>query len=173
MKHLFYILTIIGSVLSTQNSYGQMSLLDAKEYALEHHYDIVNADLEYDKAIHKKKEYLSAGMPEAYISGGFNQFLNLPVQVIDASFFNPQSPEGQVIAFRAGTEFNSSASLNVNQLLFDGSYFVGLEASKLLIELQSIQKNRSREEVLFGVIEAYHIASVATENNLFADSVLQ
>ena len=173
MKHLFYILTIIGSVLSTQNSYGQMSLLDAKEYALEHHYNIVNADLEYDKAIHKKKEYLSAGMPEAYIKGGFNQFPNLPVQVIDASFFNPQSPEGQVIAFRAGTEFNSSASLNVNQLLFDGSYFVGLEASKLLIELQSIQKNRSREEVLFGVIEAYHIASVATENNLFADSILQ
>ena len=42
-----------------------------------------------------------------------------------------------------------------------------------MIELQSIQKNRSREEVLFGVIEAYHIASVATENNLFADSVLQ
>ena len=173
MKHLFYILTIIGSVLSTQNSYGQMSLLDAKEYALEHHYDIVNADLEYDKAIHKKKEYLSAGMPEAYIKGGFNQFPNLPVQVIDASFFNPQAGEGEVIAFRAGTEFNSSASLNVNQLLFDGSYFVGLEASKLLIELQSIQKNRSREEVLFGVIEAYHIASVATENNLFADSVLQ
>ena len=173
MKHLFYILTIIGSVLSTQNSYGQMSLLDAKEYALEHHYNIVNADLEYDKAIHKKKEYLSAGMPEAYIKGGFNQFPNLPVQVIDASFFNPLAGEGEVIAFRAGTEFNSSASLNVNQLLFDGSYFVGLEASKLLIELQSIQKNRSREEVLFGVIEAYHIASVATENNLFADSVLQ
>ena len=42
-----------------------------------------------------------------------------------------------------------------------------------MIELQSIQKNRSREEVLFGVIEAYHIASVATENNLFADSILQ
>ena len=173
MKFSHYILAIIISASLSNVSYGQMTLLEAKEYALQHHFDILNADLEYSKAIHKKREYLSAGMPEAYINGGFNQFLNLPVQVIDASFFNPQSPEGQVIAFRAGTEFNSSASLNVNQLLFDGSYFVGLEASKLLVELQSIQKNRSREEVLFGVIEAYHIASVATENNLFADSVLQ
>ncbi len=173
MKHLFYILTIIGSVLTTHNSFGQMTLLDAKEYALEHHYDIVNADLEYDKAIHKKKEYLSAGMPEAYIKGGFNQFPNLPVQVIDASFFNPLAGEGEVIAFRAGTEFNSSASFNVNQLLFDGSYFIGVQASKLLVELQSIQKSRSREEVLFAVIEAYHIASVASENKLFADSVLE
>jgi outer membrane protein TolC len=173
MKHLFYIITIIGSVLIAQNSFGQMTLLDAKEYALKHHYDIVNADLEYDKAIHKKKEYLSAGMPEAYIKGGFNQFPNLPVQVIDASFFNPLAGEGEVIAFRAGTEFNSSASFNVNQLLFDGSYFVGVQASKLLVELQSIQKSRSREEVLFSVIEAYHIASVASENKLFADSILE
>ncbi len=173
MKFSLYILAFLIGVSFTNMSFGQMTLLDVKEYALKHHFDILNADLEYNKAIHKKKEYLSAGMPEAYINGGFNQFLNLPVQVIDASFFNPQSPEGQVIAFRAGTEFNSSASLNVNQLLFDGSYFVGLEASKLLVELQAIQKNRSREEVLFGVIEAYHIASVASENNLFADTVFQ
>ena len=165
MKYSHYIVTIAICAFFSNLSIGQLTLLDAKDYALKHHFDIVNADLEYNKAIHKKREYLSAGMPEAYISGGFNQFLNLPVQVIDASFFNPQSPEGQVIAFRAGTEFNSSASLNVNQLLFDGSYFVGLEASKLLIELQSIQKNRSREEVLFGVIEAYHIASVARCKN--------
>ena len=173
MKFSHYVLAIVISACLSSISFGQMTILDVKEYALKHHFDILNADLEYNKAIHKKREYLSAGMPEAYINGAFNQFLNLPVQVIDASFFNPQSPEGQIIAFRAGTEFNSSASLNVNQLLFDGSYFVGLEASKLLVELQSIQKNRSREEVLFGVIEAYHIASVALENNLFADSVLQ
>ncbi|MDB3905372.1 TolC family protein [Crocinitomicaceae bacterium] len=173
MKFSHYILAFLIGASSTNISFGQMTLLEAKEYALKHHFDILNADLEYNKAIHKKREYLSAGMPEAYITGGFNQFPNLPVQVIDASFFNPSAGEGEVIAFRAGTEFNSSASLNVNQLLFDGSYFVGLEASKLLVELQSIQKNRSREEVLFGVIEAYHIASVATENDLFADSVLQ
>ena len=149
------------------------TLLDAKDYALTNHFDVINADLEYNKAIHKKKEYLAAGMPEAYINGGFNQFINLPIQVIDASFFNPQALEGEVIAFRAGTEFNSSASLRVNQLLFDGSYFVGLEASKLLVELQSIQKQRSREEVLFSVIEAYHIAIVAMENKVFMDSLLQ
>ncbi len=150
----------------------QFTLLDAKEYALKHHLDVINSDLEYNKAIHKKREYLSAGMPEAFINGGYTQFINLPVQVIDASFFNPLAEEGEVIAFRAGTEFNSSASLRVNQLLFDGSYFVGVEASKLLVELQSIQQQRTREEVIFSVTEAYHIAAVARENKNFADSIL-
>jgi len=172
MKHLLFILFIINFCLLSGQVDTKFSLLDAKEYALKHHMNVINSDLEYSKAIQKKKEYLSAGMPEAFINAGYTQFVNLPVQVIDASFFNPLAQQGEVIAFRAGTEFNSSASLRVNQLLFDGSYFVGVEASRLLVDLQSIQQLRTREEVLFSVIEAYHIATIAEENKSFADSIL-
>jgi outer membrane protein TolC len=150
-----------------------MTLLEAKDYAVKNHYNMANAILEFDKAKHQKKEYLSAGMPEANITGGFNQFINLPVQVLPVSFFNPAASEEEIIAFRAGTEFNSNASLQVNQLLFDGSYFVGIQASKLLIELQRQQKTRTKEDVIFAVIDAYHIAAVARENRSFADSIYQ
>ena len=119
MKHLLFTLFIINFYLLSSQVNIKFSLLDAKEHALKHHFDIINSDLEYSKAIYKKKEYLSAGMPEAFINAGYTQFVNLPVQVIDASFFNPLAQEGEIIAFRAGTEFNSSASLRVNQLLFD------------------------------------------------------
>ena len=171
MKSLVTILMII--LISNFNAQigRSFSLLEAKEYALKNHAKITNASLEYDKAVHKKREYLAAGMPEANITGAFNQFVNLPVQVLPTSFFNPAAPEDEVVAFRAGTEFNSNASLQINQLLFDGSYFVGIEASKLLIELQNIQQNRTKEEVLFAVIDAYHIACVAQENLAFADSI--
>ncbi len=171
MKHLIYILVITSFSFGPFQTLGQMTLLDAKEYAIKNHYNIANSILEYDKAIYQKKEYLSAGMPEANITGAFNQFMNLPVQVLPISFFNPAAPEDEIIAFRAGTEFNSNASLQVNQLLFDGSYFVGIQASKLLIELQRQQKTRTKEEVLFAVINAYHIAAVAFENLSFADSI--
>ena len=173
MKHLLFTLSIINFCMLSGQVDTKFSLLDAKEYALKNHINVINSDLEYNKAIQKKKEYLSAGMPEAFINAGYTQFINLPVQVIDASFFNPMAQQGDVIAFRAGTEFNSSASLRVNQLLFDGSYFVGVEASRLLVDLQSIQKSRTREEVLFSVIEAYHIATIAKENKSFVDSILQ
>ena len=91
--------------------------------------------------------------------------------MLPISFFDPTAPEDDIIAFRAGTEFNSSANLQVNQLLFDGSYFIGIQASKLLIDVQKIQKTRTNEEVLFSVIEAYHIAAVAQENLMFSDSI--
>ena len=173
MKYLIYLIAIVGIGLKPLDTLGQMTLLDAKEYALKNHYNIANSILEYDKAIHQKKEYLAAGMPEANITGAFNQFVNLPVQVLPVSFFNPAAPEEEIIAFRAGTEFNSNASLQVNQLLFDGSYFVGIQASKLLIELQQQQKTRTKEEVLFAVIDAYHIAAIALENLSFVDSIYQ
>lgn len=173
MKSLVTILMIV--LISNLNAQiaRSFSLLEAKEYALKNHVKISNASLEYDKAVNKKKEYLAKGLPDANITGGFNQFLNLPVQVLPISFFSPGAPEDEVVAFRAGTEFNSNASLQVNQLLFDGSYFIGIEASKLLIQLQNIQKTRTNEEVLFAVIDAYHIACVAKENYRFADSIYQ
>ncbi|MEJ6506372.1 MAG: TolC family protein [Crocinitomicaceae bacterium] len=173
MKSLVTII-IIAIISNAQGQNNKMfSLLEAKEYALKNHYKISNADLEYKKAIHQKKQYLAAGMPEANINGNFNQFLNLPVQVLPASFLNPNASEDDFIAFRAGTEFSAGANLQVNQLLFNGSYFIGIEASKLLIELQQIQKARSREDVLFSVIEAYQIAAVAKVNLSFADSIYQ
>ena len=171
MKHLLTLLILSGLFQANAQVGRSFSLLEAKEYALKNHIKVKNADLEYNKAVEKKKEYLAAGMPEVNIAGSFNQFLNLPVQVLPISFFDPTAPEDDIIAFRAGTEFNSSANLQVNQLLFDGSYFIGIQASKLLIDVQKIQKKRTNEEVLFSVIEAYHIAAVAQENLMFSDSI--
>ena len=171
MKHLLTLLILSGLFQANAQFGRSFSLLEAKEYALKNHIKVKNADLEYNKAVEKKKEYLAAGMPEVNIAGSFNQFLNLPVQVLPISFFDPTAPEDDIIAFRAGTEFNSSANLQVNQLLFDGSYFIGIQASKLLIDVQKIQKKRTNEEVLFSVIEAYHIAAVAQENLMFSDSI--
>ena len=58
MKYLIYLIAIVGIGLKPLDTLGQMTLLDAKEYALKNHYNIANSILEYDKAIHQKKEYL-------------------------------------------------------------------------------------------------------------------
>ena len=90
MKSLVTILMFI--LISNFNAQvgRSFSLLEAKRICLENHAKITNASLEYDKAVHKKREYLAAGMPEANITGAFNQFLNLPVQVLPISFLTQQ-----------------------------------------------------------------------------------
>ena len=111
-------------------------------------------------------------MPQINAEGSFNHFPNLPVQVLSASFFNPFAPEDEIIAFRAGTKFNTNAALQINQLLFNGSYIVGLEFSKFLIEMQEAFIEKSELEVCYQVKLAYQASVVAKENLVFLDSML-
>jgi outer membrane protein TolC len=171
MNKIVYLLLLISSA-----TYGQVSssysLLEAQDYALNNHLSVKNANLDVTKAKHLTKEYLAIGLPQASINGTFNNFINLPVQVLDAKFFNPAAADGETISFRAGTKYNSSANLQVNQLIFNGSYFVGLEASKLLVKLQETFVSKSKEDVVFDVTQAYHLAAVAKESQRFVDSMV-
>lgn len=162
-------------LLITQFSFAQttsFSLEDAKSYALEHNLSVKNAEMDITIAEHQKRETIAMGLPQANITGSFNNFLNLPVQVLDASFFNPNAPAGELVSFRAGTDYSSSATLNVNQLIFNGSYFVGVQLSKKYTEMQANAATLTQEDVLFNVIQTYELAAVSKANLTFMDSIV-
>jgi len=171
MNKVVYLLMLVSSTTFGQVS-SSFSLLEAQDYALNNHLSIKNSNLDVTKAEYVKKEYFAIGLPQASINGTFNNFINLPVQVLDAKFFNPAAAKGETISFRAGTTFNSSANLQVNQLIFNGSYFVALEASKLLLKLQETLLSKSKEDVVFDVVQAYHLVAVAKESQRFVDSMV-
>lgn len=148
------------------------SLEDAKSYALEHNISVANAAYDVKIAEYQKRETIAMGLPQANISGSFNNALNLPVQVMDASFFDPNAPDGTLVSFRAGTNYSSSATLNVNQLLFNGSYFVGVQLSKHYTTMSTNSAKRTQEDVLFNVIQAYELVAVSQSNLEFMDSMV-
>lgn len=163
-------------VLTGQAIYAQtqsFSLEDAKAYALEHHIDIVNAQRNIDIAKQQIVETRGMGLPQVDINGQFNHYINLPVTVVDASIFNPFAAEGETMEFRMGQEFSANGTLAVNQLLFNGSYIVGLQASKHYRQLQESAFLKSEEDVIFNVIQAYQLAVIAKENLAFSDSMVK
>lgn len=167
------ILAIILAICSLQvTAQESFSLFDAKVYALDHHLNIKNAILEEDIAQQKVVETRGIGLPQISINGRFTHFINLPTQVFDASVFNPLAPSGTTVAFQAGTEFTTNGNLQVQQLLFNGSYIVGLQASKFYKSFAATQKEQSEEEILFNVIQAYQLVAISQENITFIDSML-
>lgn len=148
------------------------SLADAKEYALEHNFTLKNADLATESSIARKREILGMGLPQVGFTGSFNNFINLPVQVVSANFINPNAPADETISFRAGTTYSANGTLQVNQLLFNGSYLVGLQVAKLFVDFQKTLATQNQEDVVFNVIQAYQIAAVGKENLVFADSMV-
>ena len=62
--------------------------------------------------------------------------------------------------------------MQVNQILFNGSYIVGLQTAKLFSKLQQDVSNQSKETLVFNVIQAYQLAIISKENKQFIDSLV-
>lgn len=148
------------------------TLAEAKQYALENNPTIKNASLETEISAVKRREVFGMGLPQVSFSGAFNNFINLPVQVVGANFINPNAAPGETISFKAGTDYSANGTLQANQLLFNGSYIVGLQVAKLYVDFQRTLETQTQEDVVFNVIQAYQVASVAKENILFSDSMV-
>lgn len=158
------------------NSFGQektnFSLFEAQEYALNNAEKIKNAQFDLEIAEKKVVETRAIGLPQVSATASFQNFLNLPVQVLDATFLNPNAAPGETVEFRAGTEFTANGTLQVNQLLFDGSYIVGLQVSKFYKEFVASTIEASQQDVLYNVTQAYQMVLVSKQNMQFIDSLL-
>ncbi|GEM_PF-439867 len=176
MNNSIGIIALLFVLTNSYDTLGQekktFSLDDAKAYAIENNPSAKNAGLESEIAVQKKNETRAIGLPQASMTGSFSNFINLPVQVVGANFINPNAAPGETISFKAGTDFSASGTVQVNQILFNGSYLVGLQVSKLYIDFQRTLEYQSLENVAFNVIQAYNIAAVAKDNMKFVDSMV-
>ncbi len=167
-------LLIYGALLFSFASQAQekFTLTEAKIYALDHSFNVQNANLDVENAHHKVTETRGIGLPQVNLEGNFTHFLNIPTQVVSASFIDPNAPAGSTVSFRAGTDFSASGTLKASQILFNGSYLVGLQVSRFYVSLQETYATQTKEDALFSVIQAYETAAVAKENKAFVDSMV-
>lgn len=151
----------------------QLTLKQALEYALENNVDAKNARLELLIAETTVKEELSKGLPQ--INGTFNFNYNPAIQVI----FLPNEPpfgdptiDSDVIPARFGVSYQSGLGVTASQMIFDGSFFVGLRASKTLRELTEYDRIKTENDVLVTVKKAYFGVLVNKERIKLAESNL-
>lgn len=166
------LLAILFTITVSAQEAQSFSLFDAQEYALKNIEKLKNANLDLEAAEKKVVETRAIGLPQISATTSFQNFINLPVQVVDASFINPNAQSGETIQFRAGTDYSANGTLQINQLLFDGSYIVGLQVSKFYTEFVGTSIERSKQDILANVTQAYQMALVSKSNMSFVDSLV-
>ncbi|WP_084241110.1 TolC family protein [Pedobacter africanus] len=139
----------------------KLSLKAAIDYALTHQTDVLNAVVDEEMARNKVKETVGIGLPQVSASYNFQDFLKLPTTLLPGEFSNP--PSDTPIPVKFGTKFNSTAGIELSQLIFDGSYIVGLQASKTYKELSVRNSRRTRIETATAVTKAYYSVLVIAE----------
>jgi outer membrane protein len=139
-----------------------LSLEDARRYAVEHSTAMKTARTDQEIARRSIWEITAAGLPQVDGSIGYQYFIDIPTQLIPAEFFGGQPGEFQEIQF--GTEHNLTASATVSQLVFDGSYIVGLRTARIYRQLADKNLLRTELDVKNTVTETYLLVLVAREN---------
>lgn len=166
MKNRSIFLALLVSFFST-NSFAQQSftLAECIEYALDNAPSIKNANLDVKIAKAKVKETTAIGLPQ--LNGKWDMLHNVSVQkqFVPARIFDPTAPEDVLFPAPFGVDFSSNASLTATQLIFDGSYLVGLQAAKVYTELASQGVILSKEEVIVNVKKSYYMVLI-TQNRI-------
>jgi len=165
-------LLILLALLNGTNAQTVMSLEQARQYGLENRRSMTIADLEILSAQKRVLEATSIGLPQINAEGTFQQFINIPTTVVDASFINPNAPPGSTVAFRMGMPYSVTGGISASQLLFDGSYFVGLQVTKHVAEFVAMNKAQVGADLQYQITQAYFNVLMAKANVDIMDSIV-
>src|SRR5476651_2165445 len=108
------------------------SLAQCIAYAYEHQDSIKNANLDITSADQKIREIKGQGLPQINGTVSFQDFTRTPASV-GPNFLSggPIDPKAPLTVFPFGAvQYNNTYSLAATQLLFSGSFLVGLDAAK-------------------------------------------
>ncbi|PJJ84858.1 TolC family protein [Mucilaginibacter auburnensis] len=177
MKHLLIIMSLALGLGYT--GYAQQapqthsfSLADCINYAYQHQDSVKNAQLDVQSAEYKVKETIGIGLPQINGSATFQDFIKPPVSV-GPNFLSgqPIDPKARLVTFPFGPiKYNNTYSLQATQLLFSGTFIVGLQAVKTFKELSERSLIRSKIETNVNVTKAYYQVLVSGEQIKLLDA---
>lgn len=157
---LLALVFVVSAAFGQDNVINRFSLEQCLAYAITKNESIIIANLEMESAKAKTGEYISQGLPQVDVSAGVNKNFIIRRTFLPANQFDPTAPEDQVIELKFGTPYTGEMGLNVSQMLFDGSYFVGVRASKVYQQLSVKDHIKSKIDVMEAVTKAYYTVLV-------------
>ena len=155
MKRILLFLLILSS-FSLKGQSQKLSLSECIDLAIKNNENLKNSILEEKISKALSNEYLSIGFPQINFDGGIKYNHEVPKSLLDISRFMPGVPEGTEQEVQFGQAYDGRVDLFVNQMIFNGSYFVGLSAAKELIKLSEKMTERNVIDIHESVSKAYY-----------------
>ncbi|MEI6695126.1 MAG: TolC family protein [Bacteroidota bacterium] len=202
MRNLKLIITTLVIVLAyiplyaQQNGNMQLSLKDAKAYALKNSPLIKNANIDLAEAREKIWQTTSIGLPQVNgkLAGsyqlsvpdniksfsslsGLGSWMYIADQALydltahDPKFNHISEPAASTPATDNELKWGLTFDVTVSQLIFSGSYIVGLQTSKTFKQLSEVSITKSENDLMEAVTNAYFLCVIAQENKQVIDSI--
>ena len=186
---LLAVMLVLGTVMVQAQEPVKLSLQDALKMAWQNNTNIMNSELDLKSAKKRVWETIASGLPHLDASGSYQHIFKVPTLsfpgtdlsleeipmdpvtgegtmgegvVIDGQPLYIKSVPGQPIPL--GVKDNITYDFTVSQLIFSGSYLVGLQASKVYYGYTEQTAEKTKQEVIETVINTYNMIQLAEES---------
>jgi outer membrane protein TolC len=148
--------------LCAQQSH-EMTLEQAIAYGLKNSRNVQNARFDEYIAEARVKETIAGGYPQVNGTVEGQYYFEVPRLVLPPSLAQTLNPGGDGEPLQAALPFQANLGASLSQMVFDGSFSIGVKAARAYRELSHRQLNRSREEAAYQVSQAYYQALIVQE----------
>ncbi|WP_299984389.1 TolC family protein [uncultured Pontibacter sp.] len=151
-----------------QASPQAFSLQQSIDYALQNRASLKMARNQQDIDKAKVGEIRAMGLPQIDAAADLGKNVIQQKSFLPAEFFqdpdNPNAPEpGTFVPVVFTPQYTGNAAITASQLLFDGSYLIGLKAAKTYTELSRKTTEQNEIDVVEQVTKAYYSVLVSRE----------
>jgi outer membrane protein len=174
---LFTITTLgLGQTNETSDTL-RLSLKDAQDKALEFNRDIRSSKIDVELAKKKVWETTAIGLPSVTLTADYQHQFVVPSLSLGGYYDFSTIGASQAVlgsdlqgAYKAsppvqlGVKDNTTFKLQASQLIFNGEYIVGLQASKVYKELSEKSLVSSEFKIIETVSTSYYLVLVLDEN---------
>ncbi|WP_435261507.1 TolC family protein [Tenacibaculum sp. nBUS_03] len=155
MRKYIYSLSVFffTSFLLAQEKVMSISMQEAIDYAIKNNYSNKIASKNIEAAKERKWETTTIGLPQIDGKLDYQNWLKQQVSLLPGEIAG--GAPGTFVPVKFGTQQTMNASVTLKQLIFDGSYLVGLQSAKTYLKISEQAKEKTVLTTREAVINAY------------------
>jgi outer membrane protein TolC len=152
MKKLLIPLLLLWNAADAQTKH-QFTVKQAVDYSLQNSVDVKNALLDIKIQEQVNRQYTALALPQASASLNSNHYFDIPTSLLPGEIINRP---GTKVPVQFGSPWNTTAAVNLSQILFDGQVFIALKARKNTLLLSSKTEEVTAEQIKANVYKIYY-----------------
>ncbi len=196
---LLAVMFLLGTFVVEAQEPVKLSLQDAVKLAMQNNTNILNSDLDLKIAQKKVWETVASGLPQITAKGTYQHVFKVPTMSFGGKTvlsntevpWDPTTMSGTMSSLKllsgesiylnseAGTPIelglknNTTFDFTLSQLIFSGSYIVGLQATKVYYGLTKQNAEKSKLDVIETVTNTYNMIQLAEESRKILEMNLE
>jgi outer membrane protein len=136
-----------------QDTIYTFSVKQCVDFASKNNLQVKNAVTDLKQQAQTNRGITAAALPNLSANAGITDYLKIPTTLLPGEFFGQP---GTYIPVKFGTQYNASAAVSLQQVVFDGQVFVGLQARKTTIDFYEKNIDVILEGVKANIYKVYY-----------------